>query len=58
MCNTYEICDTYAESSLYELLKMKENVEIITNHIVQFWTKILKIGYCDATQVPSNVRYK
>ena len=28
--------------------KMKENVEIITNHILQFWTKIPKSGYCGA----------
>ena len=26
--------------------KMQEKVEIITNHIVHFWTKIFKNGYC------------
>ena len=25
---------------------MQEKVEIITNHILQFWTKIPKNGYC------------
>ena len=27
--------------------KIQEKVEIITNHILQFWTKIPKNGYCD-----------
>ena len=27
--------------------KIQENIEIITNHILQFWTKIPKNGYCD-----------
>ena len=26
--------------------KIQEKVEIITNHILQFWTKIPKNGYC------------
>ena len=26
---------------------MQEKVEIITNHIVHFWTKIPKNGYCE-----------
>ena len=27
--------------------KLQENIEIITNHKLQFWTKIPKTGYCD-----------
>ena len=27
--------------------KIQEKVEIIKNHILQFWTKIPKNGYCD-----------
>ena len=34
---------------------MKENIEIITNHIGQFWTKILKNGYCDIMKGPDNL---
>ena len=30
--------------------KIQEKVEIITNHILQFWTKIPKNGYCDITR--------
>ena len=26
---------------------MQEKVEIVTNHIVHFWTKIFKNGYCE-----------
>ena len=27
--------------------KMQEKIEITTNHLLQFWTKIPKNGYCD-----------
>ena len=30
--------------------KIQEKVEIITNHILQFWTKIPKNGYCGFTE--------
>ena len=35
MCNTNEICDTYPDISYW---KMQEKVEIVTNHILHFWT--------------------
>ena len=31
--------------------KIQEKVEIITNHILQFWTQIPKNGYCDISWV-------
>ena len=27
--------------------KMQEKIEITTNHLLQFWTKIPKNGYCE-----------
>ena len=43
---TNEMYDTYAESSWYKLLENTLKVEIIKNHILQFWKKIPKNGYC------------
>ena len=44
MWHTIEMFDAYPESSWYKLLQ--EKVEIITNYILQFWTKIPQNGYC------------